>query len=136
MLRKYINSEMIFLDAKLLVTATKMEEHSLIIQTERISDTIVLAEIISRDEIFELIPFGNLTTTPTNNKTQQVDEDLIYDYRETIINNDPFGKYSGTKLGEIFDKNDIGWVNNCIKNMKNAYIKDRVNYLAKYYKVV
>lgn len=136
MLRKYINSEMLFLDAKILANTPKIEEQYLIIQTERISDTIVLAETIRRNDIFDLIPFGSLTTTPTNNKTQQVDENLVYDYRETIINNDPFGKYSGEKIGKIFDLGDSGWIKNAIKNMKNQYIKDRVSYLAKYYEVV
>ena len=133
MLRKYLNSEIVIVDLEEKVDIDSVLD--LVVQTEKLSDRYILLEKIKRENLFELIPFGNLTLqTPT--KTQQVDEDLIYDYRETIINNDPFGKYSGTKLGEIFDKNDIGWVNNCIKNMKNTYIKDRVNYLAKYYKVV
>lgn len=135
MLRKYLNSELILIDLESIEDIFLDNKTFLVIQNERLNDKYILVEKVKREDLFELIPFGNLTPqTPT--KTPQVDEDLIYDYRETIINNDPFGKYSGTKLGEIFDKNDIGWVNNCIKNMKNTYIKDRVNYLAKYYKVV
>lgn len=132
MLRKYINSKIVCLQVAIDYSLDSKED--IVIQTEKLTDTLIIAETVSRYNLCELIPFGNLTTIPTNNKTQQVDEDLIYDYRETIINNDPFGKYSGTKLGVIFDANDKGWVNNCIKNMKNTYIKDRVSYLAKFYK--
>lgn len=132
MLRKYINSQIYFVD---VTTTSIMDNELMIIQTERINDNLVLVEAVDRENLCDLILFGNLTTNNTKT-TNEVDDDLVYEYRETIINNDPFGKYSGDKIGKIFDNKDTGWINNALKSMRNEYIKERVKYLAKYYKVV
>lgn len=135
MLRKYLNSELILIDLENIEDVFLDNKTFLVIQNERLNDKYILVEKVKREDLCELIPFGNLTTS--NTKTiNEADDDLVYEYRETIINNDPFGKYSGDKIGRIFDNKDTGWINNALKSMRNEYIKERVKYLAKYYKVV
>ena len=135
MLRKYINSEIVIADLEQIEDINIDSGSDLTIQTERLSDRYILLEKVKRKDLCDLIPFGNLTTSNTKT-TNEADDDLVYEYRETIINNDPFGKYSGDKIGKIFDNKDVGWINNALKSMRNEYIKERVKYLAKYYKVV
>ena len=135
MLRKYVNSEIILADLEAIDDVSIDSGLDLTVQTERLSDKYILLEKVKREDLCDLIPFGNLTTSNTKT-TNEADDDLVYEYRETIINNDPFGKYSGDKIGKIFDNKDTGWINNALKSMRNEYIKERVKYLAKYYKVV
>lgn len=135
MLRKYINSEIVIADLEEIEDVNIDSGLDLTIQTERLSDRYILLEKVKREDLCDLIPFGNLTTSNIKT-TNESDDDLVYEYRETIINNDPFGKYSGDKIGKIFDNKDVGWINNALKSMRNEYIKERVKYLAKYYKVV
>lgn len=135
MLRKYVNSEFILIDLENIEDIFLDNKQFIVVQSEKLNDKYILLEKVKREDLCDLIPFGNLTTSNTKTTTE-ADDDLVYEYRETIINNDPFGKYSGDKIGKIFDNKDIGWINNALKSMRNEYIKERVKYLAKYYKVV
>lgn len=45
---------------------------------------------------------------------------------DTVLNNDPLGRYNGCNLRVPFDKKDEQWVEWVIANMHNKFIKDKV----------
>lgn len=129
MIRKYLNSEFNLYD---LMDSLRGElENKYIIQSE-ITNNFLLVEFCDFDKIVELIPF-NLQNLKNNDN---IESDKLEEFRETILNNDPFFKYSGAKLGEIFDAKDKAWLSKALKEMRNAYIKERLEYLNGYYKIV
>lgn len=104
-----------------------------IIQVEELAGG-VLVEFCEKEEILELIPFvaGNMANMA---KSQPVgDIEKVNEFRETIINKDPFMIYSDCPIGKVFDDKNEKWISRCLKEMKNEYIRDRVEYLVKYYK--
>ena len=129
MIRKYLNSEFILYDLTKPASAELKSKY--IIQTE-ITNNFLLVEFCDFDKIVELIPF-NLQNLKNNDN---IESDKLEEFRETILNNDPFFKYSGAKLGEIFDAKDKAWLSKALKEMRNAYIKERLEYLNSYYKIV
>ena len=71
--------------------------------------------------------------TPTNEETpfdaqprktqEQMELETALD---TILNNDPMGKYNGCNLRVPFDRGDTDWVEWVLKNMHNKFIRDKV----------
>ena len=45
---------------------------------------------------------------------------------DTVLNNDPLGRYNGCNLRVPFDKKDDQWVEWVLANMHNKFIKDKV----------
>lgn len=45
---------------------------------------------------------------------------------DTVLNNDPLGRYNGCNLRVPFDKRDEQWVEWVLANMHNKFIKDKV----------
>lgn len=45
---------------------------------------------------------------------------------DTVLNNDPLGRYNGCNLRVPFDKGDAQWVEWVLENMHNKFIKDKV----------
>lgn len=45
---------------------------------------------------------------------------------DTVLNNDPLGRYNGCNLRVPFDKRDEQWINWVLENMHNKFIKDKV----------
>ena len=45
---------------------------------------------------------------------------------DTVLNNDPLGRYNGCNLRVPFDKGDAQWVEWVLANMHNKFIKDKV----------
>lgn len=45
---------------------------------------------------------------------------------DTVLNNDPLGRYNGCNLRVPFDKKDEQWVEWVLANMHNKFIKDKV----------
>lgn len=132
MLRKYINS---FIGIGLLENGSDIKtlfSSKFIIQTETIGNDLLLVEYCNNDEICDLIPF---TSNSVVNAVKN-DDATVNEYREIVLNNDPFNKYSGQKLGFIFDNKDINWVKSFLSKSVNSYMKERVKYLAEFYKVV
>lgn len=132
MLRKYLNSK---IDILYLVNES-LTTDAFIIQTETINENTLIVEHCKNDEICDLIPFT--TNIQANNKVEEKqDTDAqIDEYRELVLNNDPLQKYSGHKLGEIIDAKDKNWIKNYIDITKNAYIKERITFLAKHYNLI
>ena len=55
--------------------------------------------------------------------------DLTEEYLQTTLNKDPFGaKHSGETLSQIFES-DPAWCIKASKELKNQFIRDRINYL-------
>lgn len=131
MIRKYLNSEIGLFDLKGSPSILEIVKKKYIIQTE-ITNNFILFEVCDFDKIVELIPF-NLQSLK---KDDNIESDKLEEFRETILNNDPFFKYSGAKLGEIFDAKDKAWLSKALREMRNAYIKERLEYLNGYYKIV
>lgn len=132
MIRKFINSKMeiIPLDTSFMGT-----NDYIVLQIENLGNNFAIVEFIENNEICDLIPLTAVVGT-TKSQTQNADfDEKLEEYRSVILNKDPFGKYSGASLGEIFDNKDINWINQCLKNMKNEYIRERVAYLNNYYKL-
>lgn len=130
MLRKFLNS-------KVIVTTnnerTIDDGEVYFIQSERLSDNTMIVEYVNQDDLCELIPFGVSTPAVINNNAIVSNNEKAEEYKQVILNKDPYGKYSGQPLSAPFENKDINWIENVIKNMRNDYIKKRVEYLAEYY---
>lgn len=51
-------------------------------------------------------------------------------YLDTIINSDPFGgKYSNKPIKAVFEAGDREWLDTALKNMKNKFIRERLQYV-------
>lgn len=136
MIRKYINSKVILIKGVSIIEEKVIEDiisNKFIIQVEPQMDNLII-EYCESAQIVDLIPFTSNISTPR--QEPQGDLHKVEEYREVVINNDPFGKYAGHSLGEIFDAQDVNWINRCIKDMRNDYIKSRVEYLKDHYKKV
>lgn len=136
MIRKYINSNVKLIRGISIIEEKIIEDiinNKYIIQVEPQMDNLIV-EYCDKSEIVDLIPFTSNISTPR--QEPQGDLHKVEEYREVVINNDPFGKYSGYAIGDIFDAQDINWINRCIKDMRNDYIKSRVEYLKDHYKKV
>ena len=135
MIRKYINSKIKYIIDENDVEYLFAEENKFfIIQVEPSINQSLIVEYCESAQMVDLIPFTSNITTPR--QEPQGDLHKVEEYREVVINNDPFGKYSGYAIGDIFDAQDINWINRCIKDMRNDYIKSRVEYLKDHYKKV
>lgn len=135
MIRKYINSKIKYIIDENDVEYLFAEENKFfIIQVEPSINQSLIVEYCESAQMVDLIPFTSNISTPR--QEPQGDLHKVEEYREVVINNDPFGKYSGYAIGDIFDAKDINWINRCIKDMRNDYIKSRVEYLKDHYKKV
>lgn len=66
-------------------------------------------------------------TSPVGTTTTDID---FENYLETTINKDPFGgKYSGKQIKDVFLAGDKAWLDNALSNMKNDFIRDRLEYI-------
>lgn len=64
-------------------------------------------------------------------KNESLKPDLDFqNYLETYINRDPFGgKYSGKMIKEVFEAGDKRWLDTALKEMKNEFIRERLQYI-------
>ena len=49
----------------------------------------------------------------------------------TVLTNDPRGKYSGCMLKEPFDNGDRDWIEWCLSHMQNKFIRNRIELIYK-----
>lgn len=100
-------------------TLDSIEDKYLILQmhTHEETDTMVV-EYISKleDEMFD---------------EPKSKHDIDFEnYLDTTLNKDPFGgKYSGMKLRAIFEAGDKQWLATALKEFKNEFIRDRLQYI-------
>lgn len=135
MIRKFINSKLILIDLEQIEDVELDNKMFLVIQTERVNEKYILVEKIERENLCDLIQLTSVISTQKQNTQNEDFDEKLEEYRSVILNKDPFGKYSGVSLGEIFDKKDITWIMQCVNNMKNEFIRERVAYLEHYYKL-
>lgn len=65
--------------------------------------------------------------TPFDAQPRKTQEEIdLENALDTVLNNDPLGKYNGCLLREPFEKNDTVWIEWVLKNMHNKFIKDKV----------
>lgn len=136
MIRKFLNSDIAIDEPKQLRTNFELTDNIFLIQSEKLNDDYVLYEWCYKKDVCDLIPFS---TTGANNgtiKQNTYSDEKIEEYSEIILNNDPFYKYSGSKLGDIIKLKDMNWINKALKEMRNEYIKTRIEYLAKAYNLI
>lgn len=84
-----------------------------------------LIEVIPNDKI----KLYESTSDTTQEKETKKQDKTLEEYRKVVLNTDPFGNtFSGKTLGFIFD-NSPEWVDHALNNMKNDYIRDRLQYI-------
>lgn len=104
-----------------------------IIQAE-VCGEIIIVEWCKCEDFIDMIPLIVEKQQDMARNTPQGDITKVNEFRDVELLKDPFMRYSGYTLGEIFDQKDSKWIKKCLTDMKNEYIKDRVKYLADYYK--
>lgn len=125
----------LFLNSKIgcYYTSTGFDPNGLYILQIESNGSDLLIEYCKNDEISDLIPFTSATLGNTPQEQPKKQFDKVEEYRNEILNNDPWGKYNETKLGDIFDNQDANWINKALNSMKNTYIKTRLEYLKDFY---
>ena len=100
-----------------------------IIQTEIVGGVIVL-EVVPRDLEHEDLTPIIYSTKASVNETESELLDKIEEFKNTTLNHDPFGDFDGWTLGKIMeDEGWDDWSKQVVKEMKNKFIKERVQFL-------
>lgn len=98
-----------------------------------IDDKFALIEYIPNEMIESYLLEGRKDIMPTDKeapfdsfpkKTQEEME--LENALDTVLNNDPLGRYNGCNLRVPFDKGDTQWIDWVLVNMHNKFIKDKV----------
>ena len=137
MIRKFLNSKIeIFGINYNIEDSARINNDIFFIQNEKMNEDFQLIEYCFKDEILDLIPFSTMGANNNTIKQNTFDDDKIKEYSEIVLNNDPFFKYSGSTLGAIIEAKDKNWINRALKEMRNEYIKTRIEYLAKAFNLI
>lgn len=133
MKRIFLNSEIIFefVSDKDIIGITLKDKY--IVQVESLPNGLIV-EYCDKKDILDLIPFVASNIQEMAKNQPRGDINKVNEYRDVIINKDPFMVYSDCPIGKVFDDKNVKWISRCLKEMKNEYIKDRVEYLVDYYK--
>ena len=137
MIRKFLNSTIEILQLKSPdYKFAGLAPDTFFIQNEKINDNMMIIESCKNVEVMDLIPFttSGIAKVPTNQNAY--DDATINEYGEIVLKNDPFYKYSGCKLKEIIIKKDIDWIQRALREMRNEYIRTRIEYLAKAFNLI
>ena len=137
MIRKFLNSRIDIMELKSPnYEFAGLAPDTFFIQEEKINDNMIILETCKNAEVMDLIPFSTMGANNNTIKENTFDDDKIKEYSEIVLNNDPFFKYSGSKLGVIIEARDINWIQRALKEMRNEYIKTRIEYLAKAFNLI
>ena len=133
MKRIFLNSEIIFefVSDKDIIGITLKDKY--IVQVESMPNGLIV-EYCDKKDILDLMPFVASNMQEMAKNQPRGDINKVNEYRDVIINKDPFMVYSDCPIGKVFDDKNAKWIIRCLKEMKNEYIKDRVEYLVDYYK--
>lgn len=105
----------------------KFDKHKIIqvIMPTPADPQFALIEVIPHDKI----TLYESTSDTTQEKEIKKQDKTLEEYRKVVLNTDPFGgTFSGKTLGFIAD-NSPEWVDHALNNMKNDYIRDRLQYI-------
>ena len=133
MKRVFLNSEIFFAFDFNAEDMANIFYDKYIIQVESMLSGFIF-EYCNKSDILDLIPFVASNMQEMAKNQPRGDINKVNEYRDVIINKDPFMVYSDCPIGKIFDDKNAKWISRCLKEMKNEYIKDRVEYLVDYYK--
>lgn len=129
MKRIYLNSYIKILSNNDMDTMTSIAHpNAYIIQVELVGCYYII-ETCDKADVLDLVPVQQAGAIQNHVEVSEDVSAKINEYRAIVLNNDPFMKYSGKTLGEIIDANDQKWVDACLKNMKNTFIKDKIKFL-------
>ena len=136
MLRKFLNSEIKLIEttSPIITNYSLDSDEQIYVQSETVNDNCIIVEYVNRKDLCDLIQFGAMQN---NGKIEPLQDDKkVEEFRAIVLRTDPFSRYSGMTLGDIIDQRDLKWINQVVKNMTNTYIREKVEYLAKYYKLI
>ena len=90
-------------------------------------ENFIACEYITKENIADYLKEqGEQTNStpivPVKTEKQKALENAL----TTVLNKDPFGKWGGHKLKDIFDAQDYEWVDRCLNEMQNKFIRDKV----------
>lgn len=128
MRRLFVNSTIETVPTDSAITGVSQDIY--IIQVEQMTN-FWCVEYCKHDEVVDLIPFDSVVKSGYNQPQTkpQSDQEKIAEYRAIVLNKDPFAKYSGKTLGEIIDSNDEAWYSKVVSQMRNEFIRTRLQYL-------
>lgn len=112
----------------------ELNKEEKVIQAIKIEDyQLLLVEYIPEEYLESYLLEGKKDIQPTDKETpfdsqpRKTQEEIdLENALDTVLNNDPLGKYNGCLLREPFEKNDTKWIEWVLKNMHNKFIKDKV----------
>lgn len=120
----YGNSELIY---------KNIAQGNMFIQIEKDNEGGFICELVSKDNIplyhNEITPVS--APTPFDEPVKSKEEQDLETALATELKNDPQGMYNGCMLEVPFNNQDWEWVDWTLKNMKNKFIRDRVQLIAK-----
>ena len=98
---------------------------TLILQIVPLSEKLYICEYISRLEE------DNVPKSLPSNTMPRGDIDFE-NYLDTTINKDTFGAvWSGATIREVFEAGDEAWIKKALKEMKNEFIRSKIEYIIK-----
>jgi len=96
-------------------------------------ERFIAVEFIPQEFIESYLLENTKGLTPTDKETpfdtfqKKTQEEMELETAlDTVLNNDPLGRYNGCNLRVPFDKKDEQWVEWVLANMHNKFIKDKV----------
>lgn len=100
-----------------------------IVQTEKLTDELILVESVDNWENLDELKMSQT-------KSQSEEQSKIDEYRAIVLNSNQFnGKWSNKTLGELFDAKDTEFIDKAIHEMKNEYIRTRIEFLKEHTKL-
>lgn len=120
--------------SQILAISTKDWENS----KTRVKDDLKVIQVVIDENfmLYEYIPDSLIekyyeeqsgtamkeTVAPVKSEAQKELETAL----DTMLNNDPRQKYTGCNLRVPFDRGDWEWINWCLENMHNEFIRKRI----------
>lgn len=100
-----------------------------------VDDGLVFAEYIPDEYLEDYIAEQSGMSPATNSAPiEPVKSDAQKELEtalNTVLTNDPRGKYSGCMLKEPFDNGDRDWIEWCLLHMQNKFIRNRIEIIYK-----
>lgn len=107
-----------------VIQAMKIDDYQLFL-VEFIPNEFIESYLLENTKQGALIPTDK--EAPFDSSPQKTQEQMELETAlDTVLNNDPLGRYNGCNLRVPFDKGDTQWVEWVLANMHNKFIKDKV----------
>lgn len=107
-----------------VIQAMKIDDYQLFL-VEFIPNEFIESYLLENTKQGALIPTDK--EAPFDSFPQKTQEQMELETAlDTVLNNDPLGRYNGCNLRVPFDKGDKQWVEWVLENMHNKFIRDKV----------